>query len=85
MVSYLIEEGQVDLLGSQLAERQCYQVALDFGHPTDKEAYLKSSNTKEQLKLLSPTEKDPSAADPFQPLCLSHDIDQITYTSSLLT
>ena len=29
--------------------------------------------------------KDPSTVDPLQPLCLSHDIDQITYTGSLLT
>ncbi|RVX06657.1 Transposon Ty3-G Gag-Pol polyprotein [Vitis vinifera] len=38
MVRYLIEEGQVDLLGSQLATCQCYQVALDFRHPTSEEA-----------------------------------------------
>ncbi|KAL6321041.1 hypothetical protein AAG906_012023 [Vitis piasezkii] len=30
MVSYLMEEGQVDLLDSQLAACQCYQVVLDF-------------------------------------------------------
>ena len=29
-------------------------------------------------------EKDPSAVYPLQPLLLSHDIDQITHTSSLL-
>ena len=29
MVSCLTEEGQVDLLGSQLVMRQCYDVALD--------------------------------------------------------
>ena len=39
-VSYLIEEGQVDLLGSQLVPCQCYQVALDSGHPTDEEAHM---------------------------------------------
>ena len=39
-VSYLIEEGQVDLLGSQLVACQCYQVALDSGHPTDEEAHM---------------------------------------------
>ena len=32
MVSYLTEEGPVDLLGNQLAARQCYQVVLDYGH-----------------------------------------------------
>ncbi|RVW23437.1 hypothetical protein CK203_094573 [Vitis vinifera] len=39
-VSYLIEEGQVDLLGSQLVPCQCYQVALDSGHPTDEKAHM---------------------------------------------
>ena len=47
MVRYLIEEGQVDLLGSQLATCQCYQMALDFEHPTSEEARPKSSNTNE--------------------------------------
>ena len=48
MVSYLMEEGQVDLLGSQLVACQCYQVALDFGHPASKEVSSESSNTMEQ-------------------------------------
>ena len=30
-------------------------------------------------------EKDLCAVDPFQPLCISYGIDQITYTSFLLT
>ena len=48
MVSYHMEEGQVDLLGSQLVARQCYQVALDSKHPNGKEARPKSSNTRDQ-------------------------------------
>ena len=48
MVSYLMDEGQIDFLGSQLATRQCYQVALDSGHLAGEEARLESSNTKEQ-------------------------------------
>nr|CAN84140.1 hypothetical protein VITISV_033160 [Vitis vinifera] len=31
MVSYLIESGQVDLLGSQLVAQQCYQVTVKVG------------------------------------------------------
>ena len=85
MVSYLMEEGQADLLGSQLATRQCYQVALDFGHLADEEAHMESSHTREQYQLLSLAKKHPSAVDPLQPLCLSHGKDKITYTSSLLT
>ena len=48
MMSYLMEEGQVDLIGNHLAARQCCQVALDSGHPTDNEARSESSNTMEQ-------------------------------------
>ncbi|KAL6336522.1 hypothetical protein AAG906_022463 [Vitis piasezkii] len=48
MVSYLIEEGQVDLFGSQLVTRQCYQVALDSGHPIGEKAHPESSNTRKQ-------------------------------------
>ena len=47
MVSYLMEEGQVDLLDSQLAAHQCYQVALEPRHPTGKKAYLEPTNAKE--------------------------------------
>ncbi|KAL6315982.1 hypothetical protein AAG906_014907 [Vitis piasezkii] len=48
MVSYLTDEGQVDSLGSHLAAHQCYQVALDSGHPVGKETHPKSSNTRKQ-------------------------------------
>ncbi|KAL6322062.1 hypothetical protein AAG906_003462 [Vitis piasezkii] len=33
MVSYLMKEGQIDLLASQLVARQCNQVALESRHP----------------------------------------------------
>ena len=48
MGNYLTEEGQVDLLGSQLAVYQYYQVALDFGHPSSEEARPESSSAREQ-------------------------------------
>ena len=47
MVNYLMKEGQVNLLGNQLAMIQCYQVALDSRHPTSDEAHPKSSNIRE--------------------------------------
>ena len=47
MVSYLIENGQINLLGNQLVMRQCYQVALDSEHPASEEAHPKLSNTRE--------------------------------------
>ena len=31
MVSFLTEDGQIDLYGSQLAARQCYQIAREVG------------------------------------------------------
>ena len=31
MVSFLTEDGQIDLYGSQLAARQCYQIARKVG------------------------------------------------------
>ena len=48
MGNYLTEERQVDLLGSQLAVYQYYQVALDFGHPSSEEARPESSSAREQ-------------------------------------
>ena len=48
MVSYLTKEWHIDLLGSQLAAHQCYQVVLNSGHPTSEEAYPESSNIREQ-------------------------------------
>ena len=48
MVSYLTKEEQVDLLGSQLAMRQCYQVTLEVGHPIGDKMHPKSSSAREQ-------------------------------------
>lgn len=48
MVSYLTEAAQVDFLGSQLATRQYYQVALESGHTVGEEAHSKPLNAKEQ-------------------------------------
>ena len=80
-----MEEGQVDFLGYQLFVHQCYQVALESGHPANEGAHPEPSNARKQEQLLNLVKKDPSTIDPLQPLCLSHDIDQITYTSSLFT
>ena len=40
---------------------------------------------KGAIAIIEPNGKDPSSVDQLQPLCLSHDTDQITYASSLLT
>nr|CAN66079.1 hypothetical protein VITISV_018658 [Vitis vinifera] len=60
-------------------------VTLEVGHSADDEMHPKSSRSREQYQSLSQTKKEPSVADLLQPLRLSHDTDQITYTSSLLT
>ena len=48
MVSYLIEAGQVDLLGSQLVAQQCYQVIVKVGQldPTGDEPESSSVKCK---------------------------------------
>ena len=48
MVSYLIEAGQVDLLGSQLAARQCYQVIVEARQIDPIGNEPKSSSAKSQ-------------------------------------
>lgn len=37
MVNYLTEDGQIDLYGSQLAARECYQVAREAGFSSNHE------------------------------------------------
>ena len=48
MVSYLTEDGQINLLGNQLVARHCYQVVLESGHPTNNEPHPEPSNVDEQ-------------------------------------
>ncbi|RVW76969.1 hypothetical protein CK203_055539 [Vitis vinifera] len=48
MVSYLIEDGQINLLSNQLATCHCYQVVLESGHPINNEPCPEPSNVDEQ-------------------------------------
>ena len=48
MVSYLTKARQVDLLGSQLATRQCYQVIVEVGQIDLAGDELESSSAKSQ-------------------------------------
>ena len=41
MVSYLTEDGQINLYGSQLAAYKCYQVAREFEFASDNESPTK--------------------------------------------
>ena len=48
MVSYLIEVGQVDLLGNKLVAQQCYQVIVEVGQIDLAGDELESSSAKSQ-------------------------------------
>ena len=48
MVSYLIEDGKINLYGSQLAARQCYQVAREFGSTSDNELPTEPAGVSEK-------------------------------------
>ncbi|XP_034708996.1 uncharacterized protein LOC117932064 [Vitis riparia] len=44
MVSFLIEDGHIDLYGSQLAARQCYQISRDARSSNDREPLPEQAN-----------------------------------------
>ncbi|RVW76067.1 hypothetical protein CK203_049186 [Vitis vinifera] len=48
MVSYLIEDGKINLYGSQLAARQFYQVAREFGSTSDNELPTEPAGVSEK-------------------------------------
>ncbi|RVX20295.1 hypothetical protein CK203_004806 [Vitis vinifera] len=48
MVSFLTNDGQIDLYGSQLAARQCYQIAREVGTSQEDKPLLESTHTLDQ-------------------------------------
>ncbi|KAL6339393.1 hypothetical protein AAG906_032922 [Vitis piasezkii] len=48
MVSFLTNEGQIDLYGSQLAARQCYQIAREAGTSQEDASPPEPSHTRDQ-------------------------------------
>lgn len=48
MVSFITQDGQINLYGSQLATRQCYQIACEAGPSTDREHSPKEANFVDQ-------------------------------------
>ncbi|RVX06319.1 hypothetical protein CK203_027529 [Vitis vinifera] len=48
MVSFLTDEGQIDLYGSQLAARQCYQIAREAGTSQEDASPPEPSHTHDQ-------------------------------------
>ncbi|XP_034708929.1 uncharacterized protein LOC117931981 [Vitis riparia] len=47
-VSFITQDGQINLYGSQLAARQCYQIAREAGPSADREHPSKDANTSDQ-------------------------------------
>ena len=48
MVSFITQDGQIDLYRSQLAARQCYQIAREAGPSADREHSPKEANASDQ-------------------------------------
>ena len=48
MVSFITQDGQIDLYGSQLVARQCYQIAREVGPSTDRKHSPKEANASSQ-------------------------------------
>ena len=48
MVSFLTKDGQIDLYGSQLAARQCYQIVREAGTSQEDASLLESSHARDQ-------------------------------------
>ena len=48
MVSFLTEDGQIDLYGSQLAARQCYQIAQEVRTSQEDKPLLESTHALDQ-------------------------------------
>ena len=48
MVSYLTKDRHIDHYGSQLAARQCYEIAREVGPSNDRESPLEQVNTPDQ-------------------------------------
>ena len=48
MVSFLTEDGQVDLYGNQLAARQCYQIAREVGTSQEDKPLPESTHALDQ-------------------------------------
>ena len=48
MVSFITQEGQINLYGSQLAARQCYQIAREAGPNVDRKHSSKEASASDQ-------------------------------------
>ena len=88
-ISYLTASGQVDLQGSQLEARQCYQLSI-HGREKDKEPDISFAEAHPSLYKLRPAvqaaseDREQLVIDPLHPIVVGGP-DRCTYASSLLT
>ena len=85
MVSFLTNDGQIDLYGNQLAARQCYQITREVGTSQEDTFLPESSHVRDQYQLLGPADKDPPAADPLQTIQILEESTHLTNISSIMT
>ena len=87
-ISYLTASEQVDLQGSQLATRQCYQLSI-HKREKDKEPDSSSAKARPSSKQLrsavraTSEDREQWAVGPLQPIVVGGP-DRCTYVSSLL-
>ncbi|KAL6330719.1 hypothetical protein AAG906_009147 [Vitis piasezkii] len=48
MVSYLTEDGHINIFGSQLAARQCYQIARESGSSSGNKPLMEQTDIEQQ-------------------------------------
>ena len=88
MISYLTSAGKIDLLSSQLADWQCYQLSV-HEHEKNESSYnpaLETQTSEYQLQLAQARaeDRDRLAVDPLESIFLDG-LDKTTYVSSLLS
>ncbi|XP_034678877.1 uncharacterized protein LOC117909085 [Vitis riparia] len=63
MVSFITQDGQIDLYGSQLAARQCYQIAREAEPSADREAEPSADREAEPSADREHSPKEANASD----------------------
>ncbi|RVX06112.1 hypothetical protein CK203_018843 [Vitis vinifera] len=85
MVSFLTDEGQTDLYGSQLAARQCYQIAREaVANQEDASPPEPSIGTRPIAIIGSGGQRSPGSGS-LQTIQISEENDHLTNISSLMT
>ncbi|RVX00457.1 hypothetical protein CK203_024527 [Vitis vinifera] len=78
MVSFLTNDGQIDLYGSQLAARQCYQIAREAGANQEDASPLNPALHTTNSNYWVRRTKISRQADPLQTIQISEENDHLT-------